>query len=125
MSTTLDGKPLRSYRECFDSTRRGGVAHVAVHCLEIGGKYLIRADGRSSEPHCLRMHIDQDARATVSKSTGMYFRHTSAIRDILLNAVDRPLVSEYGDAMRRNSAGPQNSANDASITILNLGDGCL
>ena len=125
MCSPLDVNPLRPYRECVDYTRRGGLAHVDVQCLKIGGKYLIRADGRSSEPRIISMHINQDPIATVSTSTAMYRHHMSAIKDILLNAVDKPLVSEYGDPKRQNSAGRQNSAKDASIMILNLRAGCL
>ena len=71
------------------------------------------------------MRIDQDARATVSTSDVMYFLHMSAIKDILHNAVDKPLVFEYGDPKRQNSEGPQNSAKAASIVILNMRSGRL
>ena len=121
----LDVKNLRSYRECVDYTRCGGLVHVDVHCLEIGGIYLIHADGRSSEHHCLIMRRHQDAIATVSTSAAMYFRHMSAIKELLLDAVDKPLVPEYGEPERKNSSGPQNSTKAASIMILNLGDGRL
>ena len=124
-SRPLDGKTRRPYRECVDYTRRGGLVPVDVHCLEIGGRYLIRAAGRSSEPHCVIMHIDQDARATFSTSTSMYFHHMSAIKDILLRAVDKPLVFRIHRPGAGNSAVPQNSTKDASLMILNLRDGRL
>ena len=89
--------------------------------MRIGGG----GGGPAGVPHCLRTHIDQDAMATASTSPVSYFRQMFAIKDILLNAVDKPLVSEYGDPKRQNSAGTQNSAKAASIMILNLRAGCL
>ena len=96
-----------------------------MQCLKIGGKYLIHADGRAAEPHCLSMHINKDSMATVSTSDAMYLNHMSAIKDILLKAVDKPVVFEYGGANRQNSAGSQNSTKAASVSILNLRAGSL
>ena len=67
------------------------------------------------------MHINKDAIAPISTAEVMYIRHMSAINDILLNAVDMPLVFEYGDPRRGNSDISHNSKKAASIMILNLG----
>ena len=122
----LDGNPIRSYRECVEYTRCEGLVHVDVQCLKPGGKYLIHADGRASEPHCLSMYINQDSMAMVSSSDAVYIHHMSDIKDILLKSLDKPIVLEYGGAKRQNSSGSQNSARrDASVSILNLRAGSL
>ena len=106
MGKPLVGSHVRPYRDCIDYTRCSELVPVEIDFLRLGGNYTIHADGRSAAPQCLRMQIDQGARSTVTTSSVMYFRHMSALKDILLIAVDKPLVFEYGDPHRQNSAGP-------------------
>ena len=65
----IEGKRARPYKDCVDYTQRCDLNHVEVGDLKNGGRYLIHADGRSEDPHCLIMQIDKDGASRVSTSS--------------------------------------------------------
>ena len=120
MGKPLSGKKVRSYRDCVDYTKCCDLTPVDVDSIKVGGRYLIRAEGRSEEPHCLSMYIDHEGTSKISTSSAMYFRQISAARDIIRKSVDKPILLQYQDTRATKSVGSQNSANSPAIHLLNL-----
>ena len=120
MSKPLSGKKVRSYRDCVDYTKCCELSPVDVGSLKVGGRYLIHADGRSEEPHCLSMYIDHEGAAKISTSSVMYSHRISDVKDIIRKSVDKPILLQYQDTKISRSVGSENSAKLPHLMLLNL-----
>ena len=118
-SRPIEGGNARPYKDCVDYTQCCDLVPVEVGDLEIGGRYLINADGRSEGPRCLIMQIDKDGASRVSTSSVSYVRHMPAIREILLKSADKPIVCEYGSRKKQSSVGSQQSTKAEAVSLLN------
>ena len=119
-SKPLGGKKVRSYRDCVDYAKCCDLTAVDVDSIKVGGRYLIHADGRSEEPHCLSMYIDHEGTAKISTASAMYYHPISAAMDIIRKSVDKPILSQYQDTRLAKSVGSQNSASNSALNLLNL-----
>ena len=88
-------RKVRSYGDCVDYLCRGALSHVCIQDLRPGGRYLLRADGRESDPHCFSMVVDKIGVATISSGTASYKHYIQAVKDILAESVDKPLALAF------------------------------
>ena len=91
-------RKVRSYSDCVDYLCRGSLSHVCIRDLVSGGRYLLHADGRGSDPHCLSMVVDKKGVATISSGTASYRHDIHAVKDILAAAVDKPIAIAFASS---------------------------
>ena len=96
----IEERKVRSRGDCVDYLLRGALSHVCIAEVRLGGRYLLRADGRESEPHCFSMVVDKKVIATISSGVANYSRDIQAVKDILAASVDKPLVLAFASASK-------------------------
>ena len=108
----------------MDFLRSGELRHVEFSDLKEGCNYLIHADGKGDEPHCVSMCVASDSSAAISDGEMAYTHSMQSIREILEAAIDKPILFEYipmgADASEPSS---QNVARDASDSLLYMSAG--
>ena len=109
----VPGQRERTYLQCVNMLGAGALRYVDHLELKTGSKYLIHADGKEDEPHCVSMCITHNDDVLVSDLNSTYFYSMSGIRDLLADSVDNPVIFEY----IQDAAAPPNSSQTRSRNI--------
>ena len=121
----ISGAPVRSYSDCISYIGGCALTPVSESDLEIGGEYIIHADGRATEPHCLPLHINRSGKAEVTTSMVKYIRNMQEMRETIACAIDKPILFEYTrlDMESANSSqrGKNNNNDDMILRTLLAG----
>ena len=94
----IEERKVRSRGDCVDYLLRGALSHVCIAEVRLGGRYLLRADGRESEPHCFSMVVDKGGSATISPGVANYLRDIQAVEGLLAASVDKPMVLAFASS---------------------------
>ena len=85
--------------------------------LKIGRKFLIRADGRGNEPHCLCAKVERPGKVTITTGDKQYVHHVRDLKEILSKSIDKPILLQYSETERR-SAGSSDTSSLAAYGLL-------
>ena len=91
--------------------------------LRTGSKYLIHADGREDDPHCVSMCISHNDDVAVSDLNSTYFHILSGIRDLLEDSAGNPVVFEYIQDSAASLNSSQTHPQDINISLLSRSAG--
>ena len=94
----MNGAPVRSYMDCISYIGGCSLSLVRESDLKIGGKYIIHADGKAAEPHCLPLYINRGGKAEVTASLVKYIHNLPEMREMIASAIDKPILFEYSSA---------------------------
>ena len=114
---------VRTYLHCVNIVGTGKLRHVSPRELNAGSKYLVHADGKEDEPHCVSMCISPSGDVAISDSNYTYAHTMSTVRDILADSVDNPVVFEYVQDTGSSFNSSQTYSQDVNSSLLNLSAG--
>ena len=86
--------------------------------LKIGRKFLIRADGRGNEPHCLCAKVERSGKVKIATGDKQYVRNMSDFKQILDKSIDKPILLQYSATACRSDGSSHTSSLEAHDLLL-------
>ena len=112
--------PTRSYSECLRLLGGGNLACADKSKISVGQRFLIRADGRSAEPHCLSATVEKKGAVKISTGDRAYVHHLSRFKDMLDKAIDKPILLKYSETSCGDAASPNTPAMGTDDPLLDM-----
>ena len=117
----ISSPKVRKYGHCIDILKTGDLRPDEVGDLKAGRKYLVHADGKEGEPHCVSLCVAADGTVGVSDGEATYVHYISSIRGIFEAAIDKPVLFEYTQSKGGfTNSYSQNESQDAAVNLLDM-----
>ena len=113
----------RSYRECIDIIGSGNLTYAESSQLTVGKKFLIHADGRGNEPHCLSATVERSGAVKIYTGDMQYVHHMKDFKEILSKSIAKPILLQYSENARRSAWPSSTSSLEARGLLLGMKDG--
>ena len=108
---------VRSYKECLEIIGSGYLTYAESAQLTVGRKFLIHADGRDNEPHCMSATVERSGAVKISTGDMQYVHHMRDFKEILSKSIDKPILMRYSENACH-SAGSSNASSLGSYDLL-------
>ena len=119
-SRGINGSPVRPYTDCISYIGECSLSLVAESDLKIGGGYIIHADGKADEPHCLPLYINRGGKDEVTSSPVKYIRNLPEMREMIAIAIDKPILFEYSSVDTESGNSSQRAKNIDDMLLRTL-----
>ena len=120
LTKPIIGAPVRSYADCVEYVGDCSLSFAYFDSMKVGFKYLIHADGKGAEPHCVSMAIRKDGSVRISSASMKYVQKISDIKDTPADAVDKPIILKYETSRKVSHSNSQRSEKGNAPPILKM-----
>ena len=110
----------RSYKERLNMVGAGDLAYAEKSKISVGQKFIIHADGRSDEPHCLSDTVEKKWTVKISTGDRAYVHHLSRFKDMMDKAIDKPILLKYSETSCGDAASPNTPAMGTDDPLLDM-----
>ena len=110
----------RSYKECLKLVGAGSLTYADTSQVSPGKKFLIHADGRADEPHCMCATVGKKGDVKISTGDRTYIHDISRFKDILDKAIDNPVLLKYSETHPLSTASSNTPCMESECPLLSM-----